>query len=135
MNAQLAAARARAAKIQAAAWSALPAVKGSIACLTCGCGAREDIDGGRWIAVGFGNAGITKNGKHVWSEDELPRDGAGLPHEDSPEPLTMADAERLAAEDPEADWRVYFFAPLYEATYQRQGPGRWVLIESGEGFA
>ena len=35
----------------------LPAVDGSVACLTCGCGARSDLGMGGHIAVGFGSAG------------------------------------------------------------------------------
>jgi hypothetical protein len=41
----------------------------------------------------------------------------------------------MAAADPDHDWRIYFYAPLYEAEYQRQGDGCWVLIKKGEGFA
>lgn len=125
----------RAAAIVAKPWVKEPAVEGSVACLTCGCGGVEHLDDGRIIAVGFGSAFLTKSGGLVWSEDDLPRDDDGLPPEDCPQPLTMGDAERLATEDPDADWRVSFHAPLYDAVYQRQDAGKWVLVESGEGFA
>jgi hypothetical protein len=127
--------RERSAKIPSQAWNREPAVEGRTACLTCGCGAHDTVAGDRWIAVGFGSASLTKNGRNIWSEDELPRDDYGMPPTNCPDPLTVADAEKLAAEDPEADWRISFHAPLYDAVYQRQGEGHWVLIESGEGFA
>ncbi len=57
----------------------------------------------------------------VWSGDD--------------ETLTMRDAESWARESPEADWRVTFHAPLYEATYQRHYAAVWVLVGRGEGFA
>ena len=109
----------RAAKIaDAPGWGRIPAVEGRTVCLTCGAG--ED----KWIAVGFGAAGVTLNGSHVWDEMDTPDDV-----------LTFADAERLAAARPDNDWRIYMHAARYDAVYQRQGEGVWALIESGEGFA
>lgn len=43
---------------------------------------------------------------------------------------TCADMERKAALDPDHDWRISYYAPLYEAVYQRHGPEHWVLIEA-----
>ena len=103
----------------------LPAVEGSVACLTCGCGARSDLDMERHIAVGFGSAGYSRDGESLWDEQ-------GQEFDDCP---TVADVEKLAVADPERDWRIYFFAPLYEAEYQRQGDGVWVLVRKGMGFA
>ncbi len=40
-----------------------------------------------------------------------------------------------AVADPDHDWRIFKFAPLYDAVYQRHAAGQWVLIERGEGFA
>lgn len=102
----------------------LPAVEGSVACLTCGCGARSDLEMERHIAVGFGSAGYSMDGETLWQE--------GQEEEDYP---TVADVEKMAMADPDHDWRIYFFAPLYEAEYQRQGDGVWVLVRSGDGFA
>ena len=79
-----------------------------------------------WIAVGFGSAGVTKDGKEVYSE---PLDG------DETNIWTGAEAEQVAASDPDHDWRIHKYAPLYEAVYQRHGDGQWVLIQQGEGFA
>jgi hypothetical protein len=103
----------------------LPAVEGSVACLTCGCGARSDLAMDRHIGVGFGTAGYSKDGEALW--DEMREDPDDLP--------TVADVEKLAAADPDHDWRIYFFAPLYDAEYQRQGDGVWVLVKKGPGFA
>jgi len=104
----------------------LPAVEGSVACLTCGCGARSDLDMERIIAVGFGSSGYARDGETLWEEQMANED------EDWP---TVADVEELAKADPERDWRIFFFAPLYEAEYQRQGEGLWVLVRKGQGFA
>jgi hypothetical protein len=107
----------------------LSAVEGSIACLTCGCGARSDLDPERVIAVGFGSAGYSKDGKNLWSEDEVDRD------DEKAEFPQVKDVEAMAVKDPDHDWRIYFYAPLYEAEYQRQGDGVWVLVRKGDGFA
>jgi len=103
----------------------LPAVDGSVACLTCGCGARSDLHADRTIAVGFGTAGYSRDGETLWNEN-------GQPEDEFP---TVQQVEELAAKDPDHDWRIFFFAPLYDAEYQRQGEGKWVLIKKGEGFA
>jgi hypothetical protein len=77
------------------------------------------------IAVGFGFAACTKDGNIVLEE----------PQDDEAECPTGADAERLAAADPEHDWRIQLEGPLSGRTYQRQGPGNWVLVEQNRGFA
>jgi hypothetical protein len=105
----------------------LPAVEGSIACLICGAGARSDLDMDRHIAVGFGSAGYSRDGEELWSEQECNGD-----FEDA---HTVAHVEALAAADPDHDWRIYFYAPLYESEYQRQAEGVWVLVRKGMGFA
>ena len=103
----------------------LPAVEGSVVCLTCGCGARSDLVMERAIGVGFGCAGYSKDGSVLWQENG----------EDFDELPTVQNVEDLAKEDPDHDWRIYFYAPLYEAEYQRQGDGVWVLVSKGPGFA
>lgn len=105
----------------------LPAVEGSVACFTCGAGARSDLPMHRHIAVGFGSAGYSKDGETLWSEDELGDDEEECP--------TVEHVEKLAATDPDHDWRIFFFSALYESEYQRQGDGIWVLVRKGEGFA
>lgn len=41
----------------------------------------------------------------------------------------------LAARKSPGDWKAHVDLPLRSACYQRQGKNRWVLIESGMGFA
>lgn len=105
----------------------LPAVAGSVTCLTCGCGARTDLGMDRHICVGFGDAGYSRDGETLWSEAN-----EGCEFEDAP---TVAKVEALAAADPDHDWRIYFYAPMYSAEYQRQGEGAWVLVKKDMGFA
>lgn len=106
----------------------LPAVEGSVACLTCGCGARSDLNMERMIAVGFGSAGYSRDGRSLWDECNANVES----EEDFP---TVQSVEDMAKEDPDHDWRIYFDATLYSAEYQRQGDGVWVLVKKGPGFA
>jgi len=79
------------------------------------------------IAVGFGVAQVTRDPELVWSEPRDPQSWDEL--------WTTADAERAAAADPDHDWRILLDAPLRMREYQRHGPGEWVLVASGPGFA
>lgn len=79
------------------------------------------------IAVGFGYAALHKDGEPVWSEDEAVSSDNSM--------MTGADAEALAAQDPNHDWRIVLHGPLDGRTYQRHGPGEWVLVEMNQGFA
>mgnify|MGYP001115902698 CR=1 FL=1 len=108
-------------------WEKLPAVDGSVACITCGMGARSDLEMSRKIAVGFGSAGYSKDGVTLWEEQEAGDDWDKI--------HTVADVEKLALADPDHDWRIFFFEALYEAEYQRQADGVWVLVRKGKGFA
>jgi hypothetical protein len=78
------------------------------------------------IAVGFGSANCTKDNEFVYDEQDTP-DGGDY--------ATCGDMEKLAAADPDHDWQIAFYAPLYEAVYQRHGNNHWVLIQKGNGFA
>lgn len=78
------------------------------------------------IAVGFGGAWLERNGEVVLDGEQAFRDDGDIP--------TGADAEKLAAADPNHDWRICLHGPLHGETYQRQGEGQWVLVESNEGF-
>jgi hypothetical protein len=109
-------------------WKKLPVAKDAPPLMECCCGARGHIHMGNQIVVGFGDAGYSKDGHYLWTESEFDHDS------NEPAP-TVADVEKLAAADPDHDWRIYFFAPLSEAEYQRQGPNKWVLVRSGKGFA
>jgi len=110
--------------MKSGAWEKLPPVEGFVACLSCGCGAQETLELDREISVGLGRAGYSRDGEILW-EDPC-RDVT---------PPTVEDVEKLAAADPDHDWRIFFEAPLYEAEYQRQGDRHWVLVKKGPGFA
>ena len=77
------------------------------------------------LAVGFGDTTVTCDGTALYREIEVP-DGKWW---------TGRDAEKMAARDPNHDWRIDFHAPLYDAVYQRQAKNKWVLVEKGMGFA
>jgi len=79
------------------------------------------------ISVGFGVAIVTKDDEEIYRE--------ALDVETPDDVWTTADAEKLAAADPDHDWRITLVAQSYEKEYQRQGKDRWVLISSGLGFA
>jgi hypothetical protein len=107
-------------------WERLPAVESHTGPLSCGCcGARSDLPMDLEIAAGFGDANYSRDGEIMWNE------GCS----DRRQPPTVADVEALAKADPDHDWRIAFWTPLYDAEYQRQGDGLWVLIAKGEGFA
>lgn len=113
-------------------WKREP-IKGSTTCATCGCGSHDTFDMESVIAVGFGSAGVTRDGHGVWDEGEAEHEA----RETGKEAMLWQgkDAEEAAAKDPDHDWRIYMFAPLYEAEYQRHSAGHWVLISKGLGFA
>lgn len=77
------------------------------------------------IAVGFGSAFVMNGDTCVYSEDRV----------ENEEYWTVQDAENLAMKQPELDWRITKYGPLHGETFQRQGPGNWVCVESNEGFA
>lgn len=95
-----------------------------IGCLNCSLASRT-IKMNRKIGVGFGFAGITKDGEIVWCEhnenwNELP---------------TLMRFENMARRNPDHDWRVVLDSPLHGETFQRHNKNAWVLIESNAGFA
>lgn len=109
-------------------WTRLPPLTATEAgyrsgCLNCG-PQPVMISLDAYIAVGFGYAGVTKDGAEVYSESDVDED-----------PWTVADAERAAAKDPDHDWRIIFHGPLSEAEYQRHEANNWVLVRKGMGFA
>lgn len=94
-------------------------------CLNCGY-QYDVLPMKKIIAVGFGYDAVTKNGKEVYNEQE---------HEDDESYWTTQDAEDLAKQEPDNDYRIHLVAPLSERHYQRQGDNNWVLYEKGQGFA
>lgn len=77
------------------------------------------------IAVGFGLAAVTRNGKAVWLEG---------PDDEREDCWTVRKAEFAARKRP-GDWRIVLHKPLSGQVYQRQGRNNWVLVEQNEGFA
>jgi len=82
------------------------------------------------IAVGFGGAEVTKNGKTIYYEQMVE-------HDKRRKLWTVKRAEQEARKDPDNDWRIHLFAPLSERHYQRQGKTNgffikraWVLHET-----
>lgn len=106
-------------------WEKLPPIEGgSKGCLCCGA-MHQALPLHSVIAVGFGDATVTRDGEPIYDEQLVSEDQF----------WTCADAEKAAADDPDHDWRISYYAPLYEAIYQRQGEGHWVLVQKGMGFA
>jgi len=107
------------------AWKVLPAVEAKdihIGCACCSTAcqiAHMDMP----IAVGFGSAHVTKDDECVYQETH---DG---------EIWTVRDAEDAALKYPDHDWQIMKMGPMHGETFQRQGPGRWVCVESNQGFA
>lgn len=107
-------------------WKKLPAIEGKHGG-GLNCGPRPSYfpaDG--IIAVGFGYAGLTRDGHEVWGETGATEEA---------ECMTGAKAEELAAADPDHDWRIVLEGPLSGRTYQRHGSEQWALVEQNMGFA
>lgn len=109
----------------ATTWKKEPAIEGKHGgCLNCGPRPSYFPADAR-IAVGFGGAALMRDGVAVWEE----QDGEW---EDC---MSGAQAEAMAAQDPDHDWRIELFGPLSGRTYQRHGANEWALIEQNAGFA
>jgi|SRR6185312_2080136 len=85
------------------------------------------------IAVGFGSAVVTRDGKVMLDGEKFYRnarrrlaDGEGW--------ASVRHAEKLAKRT-RGVWRIEIDAPLWSAKWERKSPGKWVCIEAGEGFA
>jgi hypothetical protein len=79
------------------------------------------------IAVGFGDAFVTKNGKVIYDgEKDLRERGKAR---------TVKYFENLARKEPKADWRIIKYSPLHGEIFQRQGKNNWVCVKSNKGFA
>lgn len=79
------------------------------------------------IAVGFGSAFVSRDGEIVL-DGEMSRKEGG-------DPVTGADAERVAALDPDHDWRIVLDGPMGGQVYQRHGEEQWVYVKRLPGFA
>jgi len=109
-----------------------PHMKPHIGCLNCGGGEMKRADNeitapvNTRIYAGFGGWSITCDGEHKFQA------GGDLDWKDYP---TLRTFENMARKDPDHDWRAVLMTPLRDATYQRHGKNRWVLVASGMGFA
>jgi hypothetical protein len=104
----------------------LPALEGPVACLTCGAGARAQLPLDWDLEMGFGAGSYSRDGVVLW-EEHSKNARKTVP--------TVADVEALALADPDHDWRIQLISAYYDAEYQRQGPGQWVLVRKDEGIA
>lgn len=73
------------------------------------------------MAVGFSYAVLYRDENRVWIHEDAYEDIQGW--------MSCEQAEKLAASDPDHDWRVVFHGPLSDRIYQRHSPGQWVLIK------
>jgi len=99
-----------------------------VGCLTCST-ADYTLSMARILAAGFGEVQATRDDRLVYSEYEYYKSHTKADF------LTAQYIEDMAVEDPEHDWRITFETPLHGETYQRHRDGKWVCIESNEGFA
>lgn len=75
--------------------------------------------------MGFGDASVFRDGSTVYINSSTPGETA----------RRLKHFEALARKDPDHDWSVFLNLPLYDATYQRHGKNKWVLVRKGNGFA
>ena len=101
-------------------WYKEPVDKANVGCLNCGAPPIV-MERYRRLSVGFGQVMVTKDDECLWGGDDW---------DVSAEPYSV-----MAEQDPDHDWRIYYCSPMYEAEYQRQGEGEWILVKKGEGFA
>ena len=108
-------------------WKKLKPIEGGHGgCLHCGY--QYDIAPmDMLIAVGFGCAVVTCDGKEIYNELDC--------NEDFEKFWTTQDAENVALKDPDHDYRIFLDAPLSMREYQRHDIGKWVLVKKGMGFA
>ena len=98
-----------------------------------------------YIAVGFGDAQILKDGKVIYD---------GETEDDESEIKQLSEFEAIAQSDPNHNYQCFLNAPLWSARWERHDwylfmrsgdwqvieesdgkAGIWVCIEAGEGFA
>lgn len=83
------------------------------------------------IAIGFGSAVVTRNGRTV-IDGERP---SMRKHCDAEGWVRVRHAEKVARRHPRSVWRIEINGPLWSAVWERKRPGKWLCIEAGEGFA
>lgn len=78
---------------------------------------------GRLIAVGLGYAALLRDNVEVYREpiEQSDFDTAGI--------MTGRDAEKLAYDDPDHDWRIVLTTPQSHIVYRRYDIGQWLVVE------
>jgi hypothetical protein len=103
----------------------LPALEGGPAgCLNCGY-AHETLHLDSYVAVGFGDAHVERDGRIIYRERPNTKRFARVRR------FELMAQRRKRRED----WRIVLDGPLHGETYQRQGKNHWVLVERNLGFA
>ena len=100
-----------------------------IGCPLCST-ATHKLSMNRVLIVGFGACTVSRDNYIIYHETPYEMDKWDWNY-----PPTVMMYEWMAQKDPDHDWRIAFFTPLHDEEYQRQGPGCWVMIHSGPGFA
>lgn len=78
------------------------------------------------IAVGFGMAIVTRDGETLLDGEDA--------YHNKDNGLRVSDAEALAADDPDHDWRIEMHGPMGGSIYQRHGIKQWVYVKRVPGF-
>jgi hypothetical protein len=89
------------------------------------------------LAVGFGEAKVTRDGEVVYSEMAVTRKHENEHGEDGDWPPFWHghDAESAALADPDHDWQITINGPLSGGIWKRMAPGVWKLQQDLGGFA
>ena len=112
---------------KAITWKKLPAIQGrQQPCLHAGV-AENLFTPDDLISVGFGSATLTCDNRVVYDDSMDP--------DSDDECMTGAQAEKLAANDPDHDWRISLRGAMSGREYQRHGTNRWMLVHQAQGFA
>lgn len=95
--------------------------------IVCPSSYAEELSMQSVIAVGFGEASVTRDGMVIYEEMDRAEDDY----------WDVLRAEEVAARDPEHDWRIVLNGPFRGATFQRQSTAagfKWIKIASNPGF-
>ena len=113
-----------------------PCLKPFIGCVHCGYGEMIRDPKTRIITCCLnekmgGDWTVYRNGKKYYYKLD-----AYETEENYDECLSLAQIDQIVeSTNPKLDWRAVYYGGLRDATYQRQGNGRWVLVKSGMGYA
>ena len=77
------------------------------------------------IGVGYGYAALTRDGEPVFEENG----------QEFHQLMTVAEAEKIATQDPRHDWKIHLVALREDRHYQRKGRGCWELVRRGYGLS